>query len=891
MDEQDQDEQDQVAALEAEFALLREAGRTLSAASRTVVERIREQAERLKHHPDAQKIEALCDMLLAMDVAEAAAEPLAETIRHEGDEWCVYSTAGKSLGCYGSEDAAKKRLAQVERFKHMREAFPELAWEETERRVRAAVQAQHSPAPSYDGAPGAPPAYPLATYPDRVVFQIAGTLYECPYTVSDGGDVALGEKREVVATYRPLGETIRLSGISEAAGGEGREWDVVLIEAGLSLNGNYYPAEVLKAAASLFEGTAVFADHATDAERRSRPERSIRDKVGRIVQVRYDADRAALVGRLKVIAPWLRETLLEAQRAGEMNFLGLSIAAAGRVVRRDWQGTPVNWVEAVLKVDSTDVVTDPAAGGRIVRLVASTGAPGGGEMTPEELAALVQQQVSDAVAAALVTVQGSVATAVQEAAKPATDLASEVAALKEAQRLGRNEIRITAKVMEASRLSEMGRKRVLTSLLEAAERRDVADEEIAAALTGQIDYEAAVAAQYSKPVGAGALSLRVGDSAADQKVKALRGMFLQESIDGVAPFKSLRHAYSVWTGRDPWDIHPLEITRDLSVRYDSAIDHTRITESITTSTWGEVYADNMYLLMMRGWGAEENQQWRKVVSQLESVPDFRTRHWTRVGGYGDLVAVAEQGTYLAMTSPTDEEVTYAVSKRGGLDDVTFESIVNDHIGQIRKVPVLMGQAAARTLNKTILNLVTSDNPVMEYDSVALYNSAHANTNTTALSLAGLEAAEVLMRSQTPYNTADEVLGGRNGPKYLIVPNELTARASRIVSPSDAYIHNDDSGLSTDTALDPQAFKGRGIEVITHDYLTDPSDWFAVADPSKVETIVVGFLGGQQEPELFVQDMANVGSNFNADKVTYKVRHIYGFDVLEHRSFFGAVGVA
>jgi hypothetical protein len=39
-------------------------------------------------------------------------------IKHEGDKWIVYSEAGKPLGEYGSEAEAKKRLEQIEYFKH-----------------------------------------------------------------------------------------------------------------------------------------------------------------------------------------------------------------------------------------------------------------------------------------------------------------------------------------------------------------------------------------------------------------------------------------------------------------------------------------------------------------------------------------------------------------------------------------------------------------------------------------------------------------------------------------------------------------------------------------------------------------------------------------------------
>jgi hypothetical protein len=59
----------------------------------------------------------------------------------------------------------------------------------------------------------------------------------------------------------------------------------------------------------------------------------------------------------------------------------------------------------------------------------------------------------------------------------------------------------------------------------------------------------------------------------------------------------------------------------------------------------------------------------------------------------------------------------------------------------------------------------------------------------------------------------------------------------------------------------------------------------VADPKEVPTMVMGFLNGNREPEMFVQDQPNVGSVFTADKISYKVRHIYGGVIEDHRSFY------
>jgi hypothetical protein len=36
--------------------------------------------------------------------------------------------------------------------------------------------------------------------------------------------------------------------------------------------------------------------------------------------------------------------------------------------------------------------------------------------------------------------------------------------------------------------------------------------------------------------------------------------------------------------------------------------------------------------------------------------------------------------------------------------------------------------------------------------------------------------------------------------------------------------------------------------------------------------------------LFVQDMPNIGSMFNADKITWKIRHIWATVALDYRGF-------
>lgn len=437
--------------------------------------------------------------------------------------------------------------------------------------------------------------------------------------------------------------------------------------------------------------------------------------------------------------------------------------------------------------------------------------------------------------------------------------------------------------VESVKLSEQGSALVRARLVEAATRRDVTDDEIKESVDHQVAYEAALMGNRP-PIS----RIQTGDSGEDKRDKGMQGLFLGEDVDGVPAFRSIKEAYCRWTGADPLDVSPFEIARAFSARYDSAIDHNRLRETISTATFGEVYADNLYISMLRAYRDAPYNQWEKLVSEIETVSDFQTRRWARLGGYGDLATVTEGDTYPVLTTPGDEEVSYTIAKRGGIEDMTFESIVGDRFSQLRRVPVNMGRAARRSLMKFVMNLITTDNPTMSYDSVALYDAAHGNTGAAAMTLAGVDTVTRAMRDQTAYGETDEILGPRNKPRYAVVPNELEQRAKRIFEGpmGDDAKYNVADTADTGTGMDPAAFRNQ-CEVIVYDYLTAAADWYAVADPREVETLVVGFLGGRREPELFVQDQPNVGANFTADKVSYKVRHIYGGVPADHRSFYFA----
>lgn len=177
----------------------------------------------------------------------------------------------------------------------------------------------------------------------------------------------------------------------QSAEEEGRVWHVRLIEAGESMNGPIYTEEALREAVTVFEGAPVYTyqwggklgatpegagkaeglDHLADEARAVDSRGLAGNLVGSLEGVHYNESARALDGYLKVYDDDTRGVLLNAWNMGDIgeggqrDILGLSIDAQG--TKAPDGRTVVRFTEA----SSVDIVTTPAAGGRIRRLVAS----------------------------------------------------------------------------------------------------------------------------------------------------------------------------------------------------------------------------------------------------------------------------------------------------------------------------------------------------------------------------------------------------------------------------------------------------------------------------------------------------------------------------------------
>lgn len=721
----------------------------------------------------------------------------------------------------------------------------------------------------------------VATFDDFVIVEQDGSLSRYPVAFDLFGAVTLGTPAPVQVVYQTLKENVG-SAILGPLIEEGKEakpgskWAVCVVEEGLSANRTEYPAAVLRAASKLYENVPVFWNHRTGSDSAMPDPRDtagvIRHPEAAVLEV---SGKTAILAEMHTLTTEARERLLEAHEAGTPNVYGLSHTAVAETERVRLADGPALRVKAIKAVESVDIVSFPSAGGRVLRLVAGMSSPV--PVTQEELVMLekklarLKEARPDLYAKLGATptedeVDALLLEAMQPAPKgemkpePKPDAAG--GGLSQADRALLHEARVD-RVMrgrEFGPLTDLARDTLIAKV-------DVKDEDLQKVAEAFVTKAAKIA--EGKPAGTGAGgTVEVNHDEADKMVSALEGFFAQTDINKIARFNSIREAYIAITG----DQRVTGLVKEAKGigRFD------RLTEGLQSANWANVLNNTMNRQLVRDYNAaggaysDTGAGWLYTVVPLN---DFKTNERVRFGGYGNLSTVAEGNPYPVLTSPTDEKATYAATKKGGTETVTYEMIRNDDVGAVRRIPQRMAMAARRTLYEFAHNLYAT-NPNI-YDGTALFVAGHGgNLVASALAAGTYTAARLIMLKQAEKDSAKRlglIL------RHLMIPPDLEETAVNL--------------FRRTTENDPKFIMNPAmptIHVITH--LTDTTDWFACAGVDQVEQIEIGFLDGRQEPELFVADLPTGGSLFAADKIDHKLRHVYNGAVLDYRGFFGAYGV-
>ncbi len=649
--------------------------------------------------------------------------------------------------------------------------------------------------------------------------------------------------------------------------------EVTLIRAGRSGNRNYYPDATLREAAAMFDGVRVFAK--SDADHIAGKGKDVRNLIGGIYGVRFvegqTPDTGALVGTFKPLNPSDAAVMkmTEAVKRGMQSLLGLSIDATARTKPRKAGAEQLREAVKFLKVDSVDLIVEPGAGGGLDRLVeaATDSINSQGTAMPLWKQRMLEAiKAKDPVKHAAVNVETATddeVTQLYEAVcgplvpQPGTHRVAEAqdAPLTRAD-LQVFELRGAARDrIAAAKLPQVAKDRLQTQIATAGADR-LTEAAVGEMIKAEGDYIARMTESGAVRVPLfGEGSIQVGD----------RSLTMREMLDAFWDPKHKDHG-RVQSIKECY----IEMTGDrLVTGRVRDCDRSRLAESLGSDTLDQVLGDSITRRMLAEYrSAVDFDGWRQLVNVVP-VSDFRVQHRTRWGGYGDLPKVAEGADYLPLTSPTDEEATYKAEKRGGTEELTLEMIKNDDVGAVRRIPTKLSRAAKRTLAKFVFDFLRA-NPAI-YDGKALFHADHGNLFTAALDKTSLGAHRLAMLKQSELSSNDRI---GITPTRLVVPVELQEAAVDLFR------------LATNN--EKTFIQSLVMNIIPVWYWTDANDWCTAADPADIPGIELGFLDGREEPELFVQDSPTVGSMFAADKLTYKIRHIYGGAVTDYRAFTKAV---
>lgn len=341
-------------------------------------------------------------------------------------------------------------------------------------------------------------------------------------------------------------------------------------------------------------------------------------------------------------------------------------------------------------------------------------------------------------------------------------------------------------------------------------------------------------------------------------------------LDGSGSILSIKEAYAVITGdRDVTGL-PGRMSREcLGIALSD--EYGGLTEAITTAAFANSLANSVNRRFQVFYPNHELHQVWRALAKIERVTDFRSHDFIRLGGYGNLPNVAEGAPYPALVSPNDVKGSVAVTKRGGTESITREAIKNDDVGVLKQIPKELALAAVQTLAEFVTDFLRT--PPTLPDLLPVFHVSKGNLGSTALNPVSYILGYNAIRDQgRPSGSGEARLSLE--PRNIWVPIDLEETAFNL--------------FQRNMNQDFNFYQSRKPNIRVVSWWEDVNDWCLTADASTSEAVVVTFLDGQEDPEIFVQDEPSAGSMFSHDRITLKVRHIYGGNVISRRGLYKSV---
>ena len=279
----------------------------------------------------------------------------------------------------------------------------------------------------------------------------------------------------------------------------------------------------------------------------------------------------------------------------------------------------------------------------------------------------------------------------------------------------------------------------------------------------------------------------------------------------------------------------------------------------SSSDFGNILMDVAHKAALLGWdeASETFEQW----TRKGTLTDFKTAHRVGLESLASLRKVRAGAEYKYVTIK-DRGEPIALATYGELFSIDRQTIINDDLDMLTRIPQAMGLAARATVGDLVWAVLTS-NPKMS-DGKPLFHADHGNLVAADLSIEGLDVARKAMLLQ---KSGDRRLNIR--PAYMLTPVAIESRANQLIKSASVPGADANSGI-----VNPiQNFVTVASEARLDD--SSPTDYYLTAAQGR-DTIEVAYLDGIDTPYLEQQQ------GFTVDGAAFKVRIDAGVAPLDWR---------
>ncbi|WP_174341729.1 ClpP-like prohead protease/major capsid protein fusion protein [Enterobacter sp. JMULE2] len=268
---------------------------------------------------------------------------------------------------------------------------------------------------------------------------------------------------------------------------------------------------------------------------------------------------------------------------------------------------------------------------------------------------------------------------------------------------------------------------------------------------------------------------------------------------------------------------------------------------------------------LQGW--DESDETFDTWTRAGELPDFKPGHRVGLEAFPSLRQVRAGAEYKYATI-SDTGASIALATYGELFSIDRQSIINDDMTFITRLPQSMGRAAKATVGDLVYAVLTG-NP--EFNGSPLFSADRKNLVSGELSVENLAAARSQMKRQ---KSGDRTLN--ISPAFLLVPTIQEALADQIINSTSVPGTDNNAGIKNPV---------KGMAAIVAEPRLDDADedaWYLAAAKGR-DTIEVAYLDGNAAPTV------ESTSGFTVDGVTMKVRIDAGVAPMDYRGLLKSTG--